>query len=109
MGSRCTVAFESLWIERLLYDYQDILIESDATKSHHFLSFFGNRMVVVHQSLSKCRGTRSAKAFSNEGIVVSYLERILLYGFLKIYESVTSSQPYLPHGKAVMNITPKAD
>ncbi len=40
----------------------------DATKSHPYTLFFGNRMVVVHPSRSKSISTRSAKDFWDERI-----------------------------------------
>ena len=59
--------FGLLWIKQFLYDYR-YLTCGDATKSHPH-TLFGNRMVVVHPSLSKGKGTRSANAFWDEGIV----------------------------------------
>ncbi len=41
----------------------------DATKSHPYTLLFGNRMVAVHPSHSKCISTRSAKAFGEERII----------------------------------------
>ena len=60
--------FGSLWIERLLYQYRDVFLCIGMRLRRIPIHFFGNRMVVVHPSLSNDTSTRSANAFGEDRI-----------------------------------------